>query len=126
MEGFNKAVSFILGLVVVVVFVAVLTGRINLKNRIPSFTGGIFNRPTPTPTKIPVVIRPTVIFDHQNQTQNKPDNQENANYHQYQTNNTPPNTNTTNIPNTGPELFFPIVFSGLSLGLLCKKISHKC
>ena len=128
MEGFNKAISFILGLVVVVVFVAVLTGRINLKNRIPSFNAGIFSRTTPTPT----VLKPTgqqtttVVLDNQNQTQSNTDNQGNVNYHQYQTNNTTPlNNKTTSIPNTGPELFFPIVFSGLSMGLIFKKISHK-
>ena len=124
MEGFNKAISFILGLVVVVVFIAVLTGRINLKNKIPSFTGGIFSRPTPTPTKPPVSHQGTVVLDNQNQTQNNTESQENANYHQYQTNNAPP-SNTTNIPNTGPELFLPIVLSGLTAGLLLKRTSYK-
>ena len=128
MEGFNKAISFILGLVVVVVFIAVLTGRINLKNKIPSFTGGIFSRTTPTPTVfIPTDQPTTVVLDNQNQAQNTTDNQENTNYHQYQTNNptTVSNGKTTSIPNTGPELFFPLVVSGLSIGLYFKNLSHK-
>lgn len=128
MEGFNKAISFILGLVVVVVFIAVLTGRINLKNKIPSFTGGIFSRPTLTPTVvIPTEQISTVVLDNQNQTQNPSNNQEDSNYHQYQANNstTFSNTKTTSIPNTGPELFLPIVISSLSMGFLFKKISHK-
>jgi len=128
MEGFNKAISFILGLVVVVVFIAVLTGRINLKNRIPSFNAGIFSRTTPTPTTPKPVGQQTstVVLDNQNKTQNDPNGQENINYHQYQTNNNASlNKNTTNIPNTGPELLFPIALSGLSMGLIFKKISHK-
>lgn len=128
MEGFNKAISFILGLVVVVVFIAVLTGRINLKNKIPSFTGGIFSRGTPTPTiPTPTAQSTMVVLDNQNQTQDATNNQENTNYHQYQTNDptTVLNGKTTNIPNTGPELFFPIVLSGLSMGLFFKNISRK-
>src|SRR3990167_7175824 len=44
MENFNKVLSFVLGLVVVIVFVIVLSGRINLRSDI--FTG----KKTPTPT----------------------------------------------------------------------------
>lgn len=32
MDSFNKIISFVLGLVVVLVFFAVITGRINFKN----------------------------------------------------------------------------------------------
>jgi len=128
MEGFNKAISFILGLVVVVVFLAVLTGRINLKNRIPSFTGGIFSRATPTPTvSTPTNQTTTVVLENQDQTQNTSDNQENTNDHQYQINNSTifSNEKTSSIPNTGPELFFPVVVSGLLLGLFFKKIPRR-
>lgn len=55
MDQFNKAISFILGLVVVAVFIAIASGRINLKNKLP-----LFAKSTPTPalsiTPIPTTI----------------------------------------------------------------------
>ena len=52
MEGFNKTISFILGLVVVVVFIAVLSGRINLgkKFTVPKLFSTSKTTPTPSPT----------------------------------------------------------------------------
>ena len=61
MDSFNKIISFVLGLVVVLVFVAVITGKLNLKKKTSSTstpkTTSFFNfgraSPTPTPTKKP-------------------------------------------------------------------------
>lgn len=57
MENFNKVLSFVLGLVVVVVFVVVLSGRLNLnlKNALTGkkiSTGKVSVTGTPTPTPI--------------------------------------------------------------------------
>ncbi len=46
MGNFNKVLSFILGLVVVIVFVIVLSKRLNLQSKFIPFG----NNPTPTPT----------------------------------------------------------------------------
>ncbi len=113
MEGLNKAVSFILGLIVVVLVIAILTGRISLfKNTGGSiFSGGIFSRATPTPSLAPTGTSQTVNLKANNESV-ATDN----NYHSYQPNQTP-----QTIPSTGPELFFPIVISSLGLGLMLKK-----
>lgn len=68
MGDFNKVVSFVLGLIVVVVFLAVVTGRLNLRQRILSANSKkvVAVTPTPTPAKQPAkrgffsfLIRPT-------------------------------------------------------------------
>ena len=53
MQNFNKILSFILGLVVVVVFVAVLSGRLNLglRDRLAGDTNTQKETLTPTPKK---------------------------------------------------------------------------
>jgi hypothetical protein len=58
MDSFNKVISFVLGLVVVVVFLAVITGRINLRNlsnitRRPTATSTPAKTPTGGPTATP-------------------------------------------------------------------------
>lgn len=50
MENFNKVLSFILGLVVVVVFVSVLSGRLNLGLKEKLIGGKTQAKATPTPT----------------------------------------------------------------------------
>lgn len=46
MDSFNKVISFVLGLVVVLVFFAVVTGKINFKSKTTSVSSA-----TPTPTQ---------------------------------------------------------------------------
>ena len=52
MANFNKVLSFFLGLVVVVVFVIVLSNRLNISNKIIPFSNiKITKKVTPTPVK---------------------------------------------------------------------------
>ncbi|PJA55225.1 hypothetical protein CO165_04710, partial [Candidatus Roizmanbacteria bacterium CG_4_9_14_3_um_filter_33_18] len=48
MDSFNKVISFVLGLIVVLVFFAVVTGKINLKSK-TSTTSTSKSTITPTP-----------------------------------------------------------------------------
>ena len=91
MDSFNKIISFVLGLVVVVVFLAVISGRLNLGSKKAS--------PTPTPTVAGTSISKAII------SQTPINNYQN------------PKT----IPSTGPELLFPLVFSSFLSGLYLKK-----
>ncbi len=124
MDGTNKAISFVLGLVVVIVFLAVVTGRLKLGkiNFLPLSKG-----PTPTVTGTP---NPTGVGTAQNPT---PSSQT----HSYQTQNTQtvqiPQTktqtgtyqstgNVKSIPNTGaPTVMLPIFISMLGSGLYLRK-----
>ncbi|MGB9707174.1 MAG: hypothetical protein ACPL1D_00250 [Microgenomates group bacterium] len=69
MDNFNKVISFILGLVVVIVFFGVVTGRINLKNKIPLISSKQTGRITPTPSLSPTPIS-TVKISNNSSTNN--------------------------------------------------------
>ncbi len=117
MDSFNKVISFVLGLVVVLVFFAVVTGKINLKSNTgttsaltstitPTPTkkneGGFFgflkSNPTPTPTPIK---QPTSFVSYKQSTPKS-------------------------IPSTGlPTLFVPLLFSGLAGGSFLRKAGKK-
>lgn len=107
MESFNKIVSFILGLLVVVVLLAIISGRLDLKKRfLPSLKiTNTTTTPSPFPTNKQVVERavsPTPI--------------KKTTYNRYQT------TGASSIPNTGsPTLLLPIVFSSLLAGSYLRK-----
>lgn len=104
MDNFNKLISFFLGLVVVVVFFAVITGRIDLKNKIPLIAKKNSISPTPTTKLIPTPISSIKI---ENNTQ----------YSRYQ-------TTTKSIPATGSPtevLFLIPVFSTLGFFLKSAK-----
>jgi hypothetical protein len=111
MDSFNKIISFVLGLVVVIVFFAVVTGRINFKGGIPRLV-----KPSVTPTMSPtpsnesgskVVINPTSAtgrYQQQAQSQKK----------------------TTQIPATGlPTLFIPSLMAAASAGAFLRKTGKK-
>lgn len=102
MDNFNKVISFILGLVVVIVFFAVITGRLNLRGRIPLLTKSATPTPTTTPTPISTVkISPPPPASSQS-------------YNRYQK--TP-----STIPATGsPTIFLPILTASLLVGLRLK------
>jgi len=119
MDSFNKVISFVLGLVVVLVFVAVITGKLNLKSK-PSSTStpkttSFFNfgrvSPTPTPTQKPSST--VTISTSENNV--------------YKQNNQVPKTSTAkSIPATGlPTLFIPILLSGLVGGSFLRKAGKK-
>ncbi len=124
MDSFNKVISFVLGLVVVLVFFAVVTGKINLKSKTSSTantntvisptpvkknTGGFFSflkkvSPTPTPTQKP--LSSITISNAEN--------------------NTYKNTSPKSIPSAGlPTIFIPILFSGLAGGSFLRKVGKK-
>lgn len=113
MEGLNRIIFLVLGLVAVVIFFAVLTGRINLKGRLPTFSDLGKKEaltPTPTPSK-------TAADNNKNSTaasQNQP----------YATSNQPTDSSKkiTAIPATGAStLIVPISILFLTLGVSLKK-----
>jgi len=159
MDQFNKAISFLLGLVVVAVFIAVASGRINIKklpffskstvtvtptptvtvqktNQQTSLLGNLFSfmkpKVTPTPTNVPKKILPTIIVIGDNNTGGAI----NPKITSYQQTSLNDNTNSSaqyhnhtdvqgvsSIPNTGPELLFPLIFASLFGGIYLKKRS---
>ena len=134
MEQFNKALSFILGLVVVAVFIIVASGKFNFKGlsvpKANTATAGTptpkptskpwfsFNKPTvaPTtkPTPKPTTTQKNITYTNggvQQQTQQDP------NFRPYSGSTVP-----TSIPNTGvPIVLFPIFGTSLITGIFMKK-----
>lgn len=108
MDNFNKIISFVLGLVVVIVFLIVVSGRFNLKERVKDF--GSQKKPSPTPTiTVGQYLSPTPVAKIVL-------GQGNANAY------TSPQKTPTTIPATGsPSIFLPIIFSTLSLGIYLRK-----
>lgn len=106
MDSFNKVISFILGLVVVIVFFAVVTGRL----KIGKFNPQVFSKKlTPTPTPISSINIPST---DQAQTTTK--------YNNYKTQN--PKT----IPATGiPTFFIPSLIGGALGGSFLRKAGKK-
>lgn len=106
MDSFNKVVSFILGLIVVVVFLAVISGRLNLKNK--SLTLGGASSPTPSPTKM--------AGSQSTQTATNT----------YQATSTTGKNGAKSIPATGvPTLFLPSALSALLAGLKLREKGKK-
>lgn len=111
MDNLNKTISFVLGLVVVLVFFAVISGRLNLKGNLP-FIG---KSATPTPTQTP-----TKIIGSSQNSQNNQNSRENNSYK----NNTIKTPST--IPQTGsPTLLIPLLISGLGSGILLRRAKSK-
>ena len=107
MDNLNKTVSFVLGLVVVLVFLAIVTGRLNLKNKLPLLSGKV----SPTP-KVTVTTTPTKLVES---------NKEGSTYGSYKIKQTK-TTTPTSIPSTGsPTLLLPLLFSGLGGGLFLRR-----
>lgn len=105
MDSFNKVISFVLGLVVVLVFLAVITGKLNLKSK--PF-GGFSPTPTttPTPAQKPSTIAVTGISGN----------------NLYKQNDQIPKS----IPATGlPTLFIPTLLAGLMGGNFLRKLGKK-
>jgi len=106
MENFNKVLSFALGLVIVVVFLAVISGKIDLRKRIPKLfsrtTSSQSLSPTPKPT---MTVAPAT---GQNQYQN--------NY------SAKGGSNIKTIPATGsPTALLPILLFSLGGGIYLRK-----
>ncbi len=133
MDSFNKVISFVLGLVVVLVFLAVITGKINLKSKTgsasnPTLTptpiqknnGGFFGffksatSPTPTSTPAPTQ-KPSSITVNTNKNNVYKQNKQAIQY-----------SNAKSIPATGlPTLLIPILVSGLIGGNFLRKAGKK-
>ncbi len=111
MEGANKIISFILGLVVVVVFFAVITGRLKLGNfRLP-IAKGLSGTPTAsiTPEATTSPMKPVT---------------KQTSYQPYQKITPKIGVSTKTIPNTGaPTLLLPLAFSALGSGIFLRKKS---
>jgi len=144
MDQFNKALSFILGLVVVAVFIIVASGKINLKGitlpksqattgtvtptvtpiQTPQPTGrpwfAFFGPPAAAPTPLPTAL-PTPTIIPQTAGLATGGSTQNPNYHSYSATNTP-----ASIPNTGvPIALFPLLGSSLLTGIFLKKTGKK-
>ncbi|MDO8497583.1 MAG: hypothetical protein Q7S61_03495 [bacterium] len=121
MDSFNKIISFVLGLVVVVVFLAILSTKFNLNQKLLPLAGGA--KATPTPTKIqtitPSPVSLTIVTGFPTPTGMRP----------YQTNTTTVINQTgsaTAIPKTGVEtIFLPFVISTLLGGAFLRKTGKK-
>lgn len=116
MDSFNKIISFVLGLVVVIVFFAVVTGRINFKGGLPRLTKAT-TTPTQPPTPSPstqsgtkVVINPTSGAQgrYQQQTQKTT------------------TSSTKQIPATGlPALFIPSLLASAGAGAFLSRAGKR-
>ena len=124
MDNFNKVISFVLGLVVVLVFVAVISGKINLrgKSTTPSTTaktGTLFGfnlnkKTTPTPTSKPVS---SITINDKTTTKAN-------NYGSYSASGK--TTTPTTIPSTGlPTIFVPLMLVGSLGGSFLSKVGKK-
>lgn len=119
MENFNKVLSFILGLIVVIVFVIVLSGRLNLKNKFLPFAD---TSPTPVSKTQTKKITPTPTSPVEiNQYQDQPSKGSST------TSNTSQAgkgglTGAKSIPATGsPTLLLPLLGSSALLGFYLRK-----
>ncbi|HLD26568.1 MAG TPA: hypothetical protein VJB63_01255 [Patescibacteria group bacterium] len=117
MEGLNRIIFLVLGLVAVVIFFAVLTGRINLKGKLPTFSDGT-TKVTITPTASPA---PSSTSSSSNENKNSPSTSKNKPYNTNSKTN-PTSKPITTIPATGiSEFFFALVFVLLAIGVYMKK-----
>lgn len=120
MDQFNKALSFILGLVVVAVFIVVASGKIKLNGiKFPSAstnTAKVSVTPSPSPTIKPISTLKVESKGQQVVAGNTPVPTYNPVYHTYGNKNVP-----TSIPNTGvPIVLFPLLGGSLAAGFFLK------
>lgn len=110
MENLNKVLSFALGLVVVVVFLAIISGKIDLRKKIPLLSGKTTEKtsltptPTPAPSSVSVEPEPTIYTNYKDGlTIGK-------------------TTSPKTIPATGsPTILIPVLFSSLTAGIYLRK-----
>ena len=118
MDSFNRVISFVLGLVVVLVFFAVITGRLKLPGKLSS---PFSKATTPTPTK---TVNPTPISTVKIDSQTGGSVLEN-NYKTQATPTKAPGKPGT-IPATGlPTLFIPSLLAGAAGGAFLRKTGKK-
>ena len=133
MDSFNKVISFVLGLVVVLVFLAVITGKINLKKKPASTLAvtptpiekksegffGFFKPASPTSTQTPnPTQKPSSTVKIEAGVNGSSD------YKSY--NQTSGSSTPKSIPATGlPTLFIPALLSGVLAGSFLRKTDKK-
>lgn len=120
MNDANKVLSFVLGLVVVVVFIAIVTGKLNVGKGVKTLTkGNVTVSPTVTPTAKVTIIYPTVAAV----------NPKGVTVVQYNQKGSTPQIagqSVTRIPSTGAEtMVIPAAFSMLAAGTFLKKLGKK-
>ena len=127
MDSFNKVISFALGLVVVLVFFAVVTGKINLKSKTSTTAAKTTTTPTPTQKNSGGFFgffkssTPTPTPTTKSASYNTEGTDDNNVYKQNTT-----TSSAKSIPSTGlPTLFIPILISGLAGGSLLRKAGKK-
>lgn len=118
MDSFNRVISFVLGLIVVLVFFAVLTGKLKL----PGKLGSPFAKVSPTPT---TAVNPTPISTIK--INDKTGSSVLGNSYKIEPTTRPTNTSkTSSIPATGlPTLFIPTLLSGALGGTLLRRVGKK-
>jgi len=117
MEGFNKIISFILGLIVVVFLLAIISGRLNMGKNFFSWVGP-GGKTSPAPTQAPSPkLTPTQKITPSVGKENYPFGKDDKNYHVY---------GVASIPSTGaPTILLPILLSSFFGGLYLKKTGKK-
>lgn len=109
MDGTNKIISFVLGLVVVIVFLVIITGRFKLNSL--KFLS------LPTKTTVTPTVTPGLKIIGSVTTDSQINDQKNIT-------NGPIINEVKSIPNTGaPTLFLPLALSSLFGGMFLKKKS---
>jgi hypothetical protein len=136
MDSVNKVISFILGLIVVVVFIAIVTGKFKLGNNLKNLSKvkvspTVTVKTSPTPTSYKVVnynsgktATPTPV-----KTTKQTNGYTSTGYQAYNSNaesKITANNNLSTIPNTGaPTFLIPSALSMLAGGAFLKKLSRK-
>lgn len=117
-SNFNKIISFVLGLIVVIVFFAIITGRININRNIPFFSRRTSSiTPTPTPTPKSTIVSSVTVEDKKSDDMKNQYQESNNKYSTIESQKKP-----TKIPASGlPSFFFPLMFVSFLGGYFLKK-----
>jgi hypothetical protein len=114
MEDFNKVISFVLGLIVVVVALVFISRKYDLTKKLLPFSSTAKVSVTPTPTE--KVISEVTISPNKTKETKTIDNK--TNNYQAQLTSTRPST----IPSTGsPTLLLPLLGSGFFIGMKLRR-----
>jgi hypothetical protein len=120
MDNANKIISFVLGLVVVIVFILLITGKLSVGKKLQTlFKAKVTPTVTPSATPTPQADKKITI--------NYP-NAKTGTSNTYQANgsNQIAGKNLSNIPNTGaPTFLLPFAFSVLAGGTFLRKTGKK-
>jgi len=117
MQDFNKILSFILGLIVVIVFLVVISGKLNLRNKFLPFS-----TPTPTKQQAKTTAPAVAINQYQNQATPQPTTASPSHSTPAPVAMTKGYQPLTTIPSTGPETsLLVLMLSGLGAGFYLRR-----